>query len=101
MSGIAPRVADLCDQLRAEGVSVGTAEMLDALSALQEVPWSDRDDFREALAATLAKSPDDRQVFNVVFDRWLFRSAEAEAVERELTSEDLGGGAGGGEGIDM
>ena len=98
---LAPQVAELCDQLRAEGVSVGTAEMLDALAAIQEVPWTEADDFREALAATLAKSPDDRLLFNVVFDRWLFRSAEAEAISRDLTSEDLGSGGAGAEGIDM
>ena len=32
--------------------------------------------FREALAATLAKSPDDRRVFDLVFDRFFFRAAE-------------------------
>ncbi len=39
--------------------------------------WTEPDDFREALAATLAKSPDDRRVFELVFDRFFFRAAEA------------------------
>ena len=33
---------------------------LDAFEALGTIPWTDRTDFREAMAATLAKSPDDR-----------------------------------------
>ena len=37
--------------------------------------------FREALAATLAKSPEDRRVFDLVFERFFFRAAEAAALE--------------------
>ena len=33
-------------------------------------------------AATLAKSQEDRGVFDLVFDRWFFRAAEMEALER-------------------
>ena len=40
-----------------------------------------RADFREALAATLAKSQEDRRVFELLFDRYFFRAAEAEALE--------------------
>ena len=54
-----------------------------------EVPWTEPDDFREALAATLAKSPDDRRVFELVFDRFFFRAAELAAV-REGVREDGG-----------
>ena len=37
-------------------------------------------DFKEALAATLAKSPEDRRVFDLVFERFFFRAAEAAGV---------------------
>ena len=46
------------------------------------VSWTTSDDFKEALAATLAKSPEDRQVFELVFDRFFFRAAEAEAARQ-------------------
>ncbi|HLM30528.1 MAG TPA: VWA domain-containing protein [Solirubrobacterales bacterium] len=82
--GLAPRLVRFCDELRREGVSVGTAEILDAFAALQAVPWTDRDDFREALAATIAKSQEDRRVFELLFERYFFRAAEAEALEREI-----------------
>ena len=66
---------------------VGTSEMLDAFAALEEVPWTSRDDFREALAATVAKSQEDRRTFELLFDRLFFRSAESEAIAREIGEE--------------
>ena len=75
------RIVDLAEALRAEGLAIGTSELLDAFAALDEVPWTDRTAFREALAATLAKSQEDRRVFDLVFARFMFRAAEAQAVE--------------------
>ena len=71
------------EDLREEGVALGTSEMLDAFEALRHVPWTEQRDFREALSATLAKSPDDRRIFELVFDRFFFRAAEAEAARAE------------------
>jgi uncharacterized protein with von Willebrand factor type A (vWA) domain len=84
MSSTAAQLLDFFDELRSEGVSVGTSEALDAFQALDHVPWTEPDDFREALAATVAKSPEDRRVFELLFDRHFFRAAEAEAIAREL-----------------
>jgi uncharacterized protein len=86
-AGFAPRIAAFCEQLRSEGVAVGTSELLDAFEALERIPWSDRADFREALAATLAKSQEDRRVFELLFDRFFFRASEAEALERAIGEE--------------
>src|SRR5438128_2318671 len=90
--GFAPRLLELADELRREGLAVGTSELLDAFHALEELSWTDQEDFREALAATLAKSQEDRRVFEIVFDRFFFRAVEREAVERGLTEERYGGG---------
>jgi len=68
-------------------VPVGTAELLDAFEALSVVPWSEPADFREALAATIAKSQEDRRIFELLFDRYFFRAAEAEALEREIRED--------------
>ncbi|HEU4658820.1 MAG TPA: VWA domain-containing protein [Capillimicrobium sp.] len=81
------RLIELGEELRGEGVAVGTSELLDAFSALEEVPWTEPDDFREALAATLAKSPDDRRVFDLVFDRFFFRATEAAALREGVREE--------------
>ena len=76
------KLLGFCEELRSEGVAVGTSEILDAFAALEQVPWTSPRDFREALAATIAKSQEDRRVFELLFDRCFFRAAEAEAIER-------------------
>jgi uncharacterized protein len=96
--GISARLLELGDALRSEGVAVGTSELLDAFDALAEVPWTVPDDFREALAATLAKSPDDRRVFELVFDRFFFRATEAAAVHAGIKEQDGAPGEESGEG---
>ncbi|HET6548162.1 MAG TPA: VWA domain-containing protein, partial [Solirubrobacter sp.] len=90
------------DALRSEGVAIGTSELNDAFAALGEVGWTRPAPFREALAATLAKSPEDRRVFELVFDRYFFRATEGAALESgvregEMTDDD---GITGGERID-
>ncbi|MFZ2051412.1 MAG: CoxE, partial [Solirubrobacteraceae bacterium] len=82
----------LGEQLRDEGVPVGTSELLDCFSALAQVSWTSQADFKEALAATLAKSPEDRRIFERVFDRFMFRAVEAQAIDPEM-SEQIGEGA--------
>ncbi|HUR84566.1 MAG TPA: VWA domain-containing protein [Solirubrobacteraceae bacterium] len=88
--GIAARLVEFGEQLRAEGVGSGTAELLDAFAVLEEISWTDPGDFREALAATLAKSQEDRRIFALVFERFFFRAAEAAAI-REGVRETAGG----------
>jgi uncharacterized protein len=73
------------EDLRSEGVAVGTSEILDAFQALAHVSWTDPRAFRETLATTIAKSPDDRRIFDLVFDRFFFRAAEAQAVRLEVS----------------
>ena len=64
-------VVGFAEELRAEGLAVGTSELLDAFHALAELSWTSQEDFREALAATLAKSQEDRRIFDLVFERTL------------------------------
>jgi uncharacterized protein len=87
--GLAAHLLQFGEELRGEGVAVGTSELLDAFEVLREVPWSQGEDFREGLAATLAKSQEDRRIFELVFDCFFFRAAELAAV-REGVGE--GGG---------
>src|SRR5205823_10847856 len=85
--GLATRLAAFCEELRSEGVAVGTSELLDAFAALETVPWASEDDFREALAATVAKSQEDRRIYELLFERFFFRAAEAEALGRGVGEE--------------
>jgi hypothetical protein len=84
----------LGEELRREGVAVGTSELLDAFAVLREIEWTSQQDFREALAATLAKSQEDRRVFELVFDRFFFRAVELAAASeglREGLADESGG----------
>ena len=81
-AGFDARVVELGEALRAEGVAIGTSELNDAFAALAEVPWTEAASFRGTLAATLAKSPEDRRIFDLVFDRFFFRATEAEAIRQ-------------------
>jgi len=89
--GLDARVLELGDELRREGVAIGTSELLDAFGALAEVTWTDQRAFRDALAATLAKSQDDRRIFDALFERFFFRAVEREAVEKGLTEQRFSG----------
>lgn len=82
--GFAANLVVLAEDLRSEGVAAGTSELMDAVAALGEVGWTEPEDMREALAATLAKSPEDRRRFDLVFDRFLFRASEEAALREDV-----------------
>ena len=98
---MAPRLLELADELRSEGVAVGTSELLDAFAALAEVSWTSQEDFREALGATLAKSQEDRRVLDLVFDRFFFRAVEREAVRHRVGEQDRPYEGTGPDGVDL
>ncbi len=85
--GMAGSLLGFFEDLRSEGVAVGSSEILDAFAALEQVPWTDQRDFREALASTVAKSQEDRRVFELLFERHFFRAAESQALDLEVTEE--------------
>ncbi len=90
---MASRLLELADELRSEGMAVGTSELLDAFAALEQVTWTAPGPFREALGATLAKSQEDRRVLDLVLDRFLFRATERAAVEQGVTEAPTGADA--------
>ncbi len=98
---MAPRLLEFADELRREGMAVGTSELLDGFQALEAVSWTDRTEFREALSATLAKSQEDRRVLALVFDRFFFRATEREAVEQGLREEDARAASDAGDRMDL
>src|ERR1700721_1290411 len=87
--GLPARILELGEELRREGVAGGTSEMLDAFEVLGEISWTSQRDFREALACTLAKSQEDRRVFELVFERFFFRAVEIAAAREGITEQDL------------
>jgi uncharacterized protein with von Willebrand factor type A (vWA) domain len=83
--GFDGQLISFAEELRSEQLAIGTSELLDAFAALNHIRWTSQPDFKETLAATLAKSPEDRRVFELVFDRFFFRAAEAEAARQQIT----------------
>ena len=98
-AGVPAQVLRFAEELRSEGLAIGTSELLDAFAALGQVPWTRQGDVREALAATLAKSQEDRRVFELIFERFFFRAAEAEAVRQDVRED--GGMEGGADQINL
>ena len=92
--GFDARVIELVEALRSEGVAIGTSELLDALRAVAEVSWLEPAPFRDALAATLTKSPEDQRIFAAVFEAFLARAAAGQALRRGVREGDAGGRTG-------
>jgi hypothetical protein len=93
--GFDGQLLGFAEELRQEGMALGTSELLDTFEALRHISWTDQADFKEAMAATLAKSPEDRRVFELVFERFFFRAAEAEASRQNISESAAGQGAAG------
>jgi uncharacterized protein with von Willebrand factor type A (vWA) domain len=58
---------------RSEGIRISTAESLDAARALEAIGYDDRASLKAALSATLAKTSDEKPIFDAVFDRYFSR----------------------------
>lgn len=88
--GFAARLLEFCDELRREGMAVGTSELSDAFAALEQISWSTQTEFRGALSTTLAKSQTDQRIFDQVFDRFFFRAPEQAASDRDQREQTVG-----------
>lgn len=66
------KLVDFTQLLRQEGLTVSTAELMDALRAIQELGLSDPRVVKDALRCTLIKRDGDVEVFEQVFDRFFF-----------------------------
>jgi uncharacterized protein with von Willebrand factor type A (vWA) domain len=55
-------------ELRAAGLPVSMTENLDAMRGVEQIPLTEREAFREVLAATMVKSFRHRRAFDTVFD---------------------------------
>ena len=84
-SGLVDRHISFLEALRAAGLSVSLAEDLDAIAALDALPWDDRATVRAAYAATLVKRQSQRTTFDALFDLYWPRmvGGGAAAAERE------------------
>jgi uncharacterized protein len=88
---ITSAVSDLASELRNWGVPVSVAEVEDAVNGLCAVDLGDRDEFKIALRATLAKEPAAVAAFDRLFDILfpLTRPAPDDGGEVEPSGEDV------------
>jgi uncharacterized protein with von Willebrand factor type A (vWA) domain len=88
--GLQRRILELAHALREANVPVAVSDGLDAMRASTLVDLLDREELREALAATMVKSPSHRQSFDLLFD--LYFPAR---VSAPLDEDEDGDGDGG------
>ena len=72
--------------LRLSGVRVSVAESMDALRASDLIGYGDRESLKEALAAALAKSFEEKEIFGSIFDRFFAREEIAPKREESFES---------------
>lgn len=81
-AGPLDRVLDFIRVLRRAGLRVSTSEDMDALRAVADLGFADREAFRAALAATLVKKAADRALFDDLFEKyWRAGGGDARALE--------------------
>jgi len=74
--------------LRAEGIRIGSSEVIDALQALEHIPIERRQEVRGALKATLIKKSEDQPLFDHSFDHF-FTALEAREEYRQHRQQKL------------
>ena len=74
-------LTDFVRVLRNAEIRVSPAETMDAARALELVGYADRERVRQVLAATLAKSIDEKALFDECFERFFaWRQPAADAT---------------------
>lgn len=83
------RHIDFIEALRAAGLSVSVAEDLDAATAVTHLSWADREQVKEAYAATLVKRRSQRPTFEALFDLY-FPALVGAGVAAEAAAAESG-----------
>ena len=86
-SGLLDRHVAFLEALRSAGLPVSLAEDLDAVAALQQIPWGDRVVVRDAYAATVVKKQSQRTTFDTLFDVY-FPALVGEGVAGDRDNDD-------------
>ena len=81
------RVVEFVSALRSNGVRVSLAESVDSLKAVEVIGILDRDQFKNALKATLIKEPADVPVFEQIFPLYFGSGGPEMQQPQGLTQE--------------
>ena len=80
-----------CQVLRADGLPVTPARVIDALHALQHIDPAEEADFRLALRLNLASSQEQEVLFEQAFDRYFRQHPDTRQVRSGIRGETLRG----------
>jgi uncharacterized protein with von Willebrand factor type A (vWA) domain len=89
LSGLLEREIAFLDALRAAGINVSLAEVLDSTRALGAVDLMDREQLRHAFAACVLKRPAHKTTFDTLFDLW-FPPVLGDSVAVEMREDSDG-----------
>jgi uncharacterized protein with von Willebrand factor type A (vWA) domain len=68
--GLPGHLVGFVDALRAQGISVGPSETVDAGQVLSVLDLTDREEVREGLACAVLRRADHRHTYDALFDLW-------------------------------
>jgi uncharacterized protein with von Willebrand factor type A (vWA) domain len=68
--GLPGHLVEFVEALRAQGISVGPSETVDAGQVMAAIGLMDREVLREGLACALLRRPDHRETYDALFDLW-------------------------------
>ena len=68
--GVPGHLVGFVEALRAQGISVGPSETVDAGQVLSVLDLTDRETVREGLACAVLRRADHRQTYDALFDLW-------------------------------
>jgi uncharacterized protein len=89
--GIPGHLVGFVEALRAQGISVGPSETVDAGRVMSVLGLGDREALREGIACAVLRRPDHRDTYDAMFDLWFPAALGARAIEL-LDDEEDGSG---------
>jgi len=81
--GIVGHLVGFVEALRAQGISVGPSETVDAGQVMATLGLGDREVLREGIACAVLRRPDHRETYDAIFDLWFPAALGARTVEHE------------------
>lgn len=86
-TGIPGHLVGFVEALRAQGISVGPSETVDAGRVMSVLGLGDREVLREGLACAVLRRPDHRDTYDAMFDLW-FPAALGARATVAISDED-------------
>jgi uncharacterized protein len=86
--GIPGHLVGFVEALRAQGISVGPSETIDAGRVMSVVGLGDREVLREGIACAVLRRPDHRDTYDAMFDLWFPAALGARATVPIEDDED-------------